>query len=164
MGQIALCGSFKDFASTGRTIERLVDEGFDRRDLSVIAPGDKIEWLEQHTGNYGHVGAAVGAAGGALGLVSGLTVSLVSGAGLLAGGPIGMALAGGLYGAAMGGLLGALVGHGVPKEEAQEFAGNLKRGEILLVVSCADAARAGQAEGILRQSAEDVSTELQASP
>ncbi|MGV3617643.1 MAG: DUF2382 domain-containing protein [Fimbriimonas sp.] len=156
-------GLFDDRETAQTAVRDLIDAGFRRQDISVVAadPGGKL--YKQHVddqGNSAGEGAATGLASGAV--VGGL-LGLLIGAGLIfvpvgvfAAGPIAGLIAGGAAGAATGGILGGLIGLGIPKEEADVYAESVRRGGTLVTVSAEDA-DASRAHSILdRDGAVDI--------
>jgi hypothetical protein len=148
---------FRSREAAQAAVERLVESGLDRADISIL--------MSQETGGreFGFTeatkapeGAAAGAAvGGVLGAIAaGLaavgTIAL-PGIGLLAAGPIIAALAGAGAGGAAGTLIGALVGAGMPEHEAKFYSDALEAGGILVAVQ-ASGERAGIVEQLLRTS------------
>jgi uncharacterized protein (TIGR02271 family) len=147
-------GVFEDSGRAEQALQDLIDAGFERNDVSVIARGSEGEAGEVHetthegsrAGTGAATGAGIGAAiGGAGGLLAGLGLLAIPGFGpIIAAGPIVAALTGAGVGAAAGGLAGALIGLGIPKEEAETYAEAVRRGGHLVIVNAAgeDAAKA----------------------
>lgn len=143
-------GLFDRFEEAQRVISDLVDRGFRREDISVMANNSRGELsqygAEGHTGTAEAAGAgAVGGSviGGVLGLLIGTGLLVIPGIGpVLAAGPLaaalGSAAVGAGIGAAAGGLVGALVGAGVPEEEANYYAEGVRRGGTLITVTASD--------------------------
>jgi hypothetical protein len=150
---------FEDFNHANAALRELVDSGFSRDDISMIASdreGEYGRYLE--TGREGDieqsgaaqgagVGAGLGAAiGGIGGLLIGLGALTIPGIGpVIAAGPLAAALtglagagAGAVAGGVTGGLIGALVDMGVPEETAEYYAEGIRRGGFLLTVRSAD--------------------------
>ena len=137
-------------------VERLVESGLDRADISVL--------MSKETGGreFGFTeatkapeGAATGAAvGGVLGAIAAGLVAIgtiaAPGIGLLAAGPIIAALAGAGAGGAAGSLIGALVGAGIPEHEAKFYSDALEAGGILVAVQTTGD-RADAVERFLRE-------------
>ncbi len=152
-------GLFDNFAEAQYVVQDLIDNGFRREDISVVA-GEHATGYERMVGDERESAAAEGAGagavsgsvlGGALGLLVGAGLLAIPGIGpVLAAGPLAAAIgttaatvgAGALgagIGAAAGGLIGGLVGSGVPKEEAEYYAEGVRRGGTLVSVSTNDA-------------------------
>jgi uncharacterized membrane protein len=80
-----------------------------------------------------------------------LGIIAVPGIGLVAAGPIIAALAGAGAGAAAGTLVGGLVGLGIPEHEAKVLDDQIRRGGILIAVSCNSPAQEKLAKDILEE-------------
>lgn len=171
-------GFYDDLAHARNAAQDLVDSGFDRDRVGLIANASAEDYShyfdtegryradahdeELHTGRVPDrdlttgEGAASGAGiggiiGGLGGLLMGLGLLAVPGVGpALAAGPIASALVGAAIGAAAGGLAGALVNAGVPEERAGYYAEGVRRGGSLVTVE-ADDARANEAADILNR-------------
>lgn len=149
---------FEDFNSANAALRELVDNGFSRDDISMMAgdpQGEYGRYLEtgpeatdasgaaQGAGIGAGIGAAVGGLGG---LLVGLGALTIPGIGpVIAAGPLAAALtglagagAGAVAGGVTGGLIGALVDMGVPEETAQYYAEGVRRGGHLVTVRTAD--------------------------
>jgi uncharacterized membrane protein len=136
-----------------RAVQDLVDHGFARNDISVMAHADTYGDADVTTddGPSGLAqGAGIGAAlGGISGLVIGLSALTVPGLGpVIAAGPLAMALLGAGVGAATGGLIGTLVDLGITEEHAQYYGEGIRRGNVLVTVATTDD-RAEEAVSIL---------------
>lgn len=139
-------GLFDDRDTAQMAVKDLIDSGFDRRRISVVASDPNGDLKRQHMDNEGNLageGAATGltsgaVVGGLLGLLIGAGAIFVP-AGVLAAGPIAGLIAGGAAGAATGGILGGLIGLGIPKEDADVYAESVRRGGTLVMVQCEDA-------------------------
>ncbi|RPI81724.1 MAG: hypothetical protein EHM41_19990, partial [Chloroflexi bacterium] len=158
-------GLYDEINDAQNAVRALVDRGFSRNDISLIA-GDKEgkysqyvnrgegqEVMEDQDLTEGTVaGAGIGAViGGLGGLLVGLGVLAIPGIGpVLAAGPLISALAGAGLGAAAGGLLGALVDLGIPKEQAEYYARGVREGGTLVTVNTSDD-RASDAIDIMNQ-------------
>lgn len=150
---------FDDFNSANAALRELVDNGFSRDDISMIASDNEGEYgryletgRERDVDTSGAaagagVGAGIGAAiGGLGGLLIGLGALTIPGIGpVIAAGPLAAALtglagagAGAVAGGVTGGLIGALVDMGVPEETAQYYAEGVRRGGHLLTIRTAD--------------------------
>lgn len=127
-------------------VQDLVDGGFDRDSISIVANKDYAGEVKKEEGEGkkrakgAAKGAGAGAAiGGVAGLVLGLTSLAIPGIGpIVAAGPLASALAGAGLGAAAGGIIGALTKMGVPEEHAQYYSEGVRRGGTLVTVSCED--------------------------
>jgi uncharacterized protein (TIGR02271 family) len=142
-------------------ISRLIESGFDREDIGMMArrEGGETEGTGTYTGTETRSrkeadtggtleGAGTGAAiGGGAGLLLGLAALAIPGIGpIVAAGPLATALAGLGIGAAAGGVIGALANIGVSEEDAEYYAEGVRRGGVLVTVRAADedAERAAQ--------------------
>jgi uncharacterized protein (TIGR02271 family) len=163
-------GLFDNFADAQHVAQELMDHGFPREDISVVANQDAVgrERMvgdEQGTqaGDYAGTGAVSGTVlGGALGALVGAGLLAIPGIGpVLAAGPLAAAVgtasatigAGALgagIGAAAGGLVGGLIGFGVPEEQASYYAEGVRRGGTLVTVTTDDQ-RAKTAYDIMRR-------------
>lgn len=139
-----IVGLYDDITTARKVVEELVNAGFERGDISLVA-NNKLTGTTA-TGATGGDGEAMaeGAAGGALvggalgglgGLLLGLGALAIPGIGpVIAAGPIVAGLTGAGIGAAVGGLAGALINWGVPQEEAEFYAEGVRRGGTLVGV------------------------------
>jgi hypothetical protein len=142
-------GLFEEQTDAQNAVDALVDRGFPRDQISVVASetgrqyvrDDRAESVEVRPSGAGAaVGAVSGAViGGGAGLLVGLGALAVPGLGpLVALGPLVTTLAGMAAGTVAGGLLGALVDIGVPKEEAEVYVEGVRRGYILVTLQTSD--------------------------
>jgi hypothetical protein len=149
---------FDDFNDANAALRELVDNGFSRDDISLMASDQKGEYgryietsgedVEASGAAQGAgVGAGIGAAiGGLGGLLIGLGALTIPGIGpVIAAGPLAAALtglagagAGAVAGGVAGGLIGALGDMGVPEETAQYYAEGVRRGGHLVTARAAD--------------------------
>lgn len=157
---VALYDNFED---ANAAVRELVDSGFTRDDISLMAgdeQGTYGQYLESDTyhsegmnketdgaSSGAGVGAGIGATlGGIGGLLVGLGALVIPGIGpVIAAGPLSAALAGlagagagALAGGITGGLIGALVDVGVPEETAQYYSEGVRRGGTLLTIRTED--------------------------
>lgn len=128
-------------------VEALVNHGFRREDISLVAADAKGEYrsyVSQEGGEEVASGAATGAGIGAVlgglgGLLVGLGALAIPGIGpVLAAGPLVTALAGAGIGAAAGGLIGALVDLGIPEDQAEKYAEGVRRGGTLVTLTAGE--------------------------
>lgn len=153
---------FDDMSSAQQAVRDLVDAGFDRDHISLVAndASGKYKTYADRNGEdiTGEEGAGFGAVAGAL---IGLGAMLIPGIGpVVAAGPVLAALTGAGVGAAAGAVTGgvtaSLVDFGFDEETAHYYAEGVRRGGTMVVVR-ADDNRATQAETILnRHSVVDV--------
>jgi hypothetical protein len=158
---------YDDFQAANSAVRELVDSGFPRDNISIIANSGRGEYTQgtaasgaattgaattgenvaDETGAGAGVGAGIGAAiGGIGGLLVGLGALTIPGIGpVIAAGPLAVALStltgagvGAVAGGVTGGLLGALIGLGIPEEEAEYYAEGVRRGGVLLTVQADD--------------------------
>lgn len=145
---------YDDFKSANQAVRDLVDNGFQRDNISIIANNSTTQTgttattgesntVADETGAGAGVGAGIGAAiGGIGGLLVGLGALTIPGIGpVIAAGPLAVALStltgagvGAVAGGVTGGLLGALIGLGIPEEEAEYYAEGVRRGGVLVTV------------------------------
>lgn len=165
-------GLFDRYDEAQHVVQELLDNGFLRENISVVAnesargiSGQRAvgdDDRESAAAEGAGTGAVSGTVlGGALGLLVGAGLLAIPGIGpVLAAGPLAAAIgttaatvgAGALgagIGAATGGLLGGLVGAGVPKEHAEFYAEGVRRGGTLVAVE-ADGMMADRARQIMQ--------------
>jgi len=148
---------YDNFDTAEDVVEELVDAGFSRDNMSIVA--------NDATGEYGQtyvaddydddVSAGEGAGFGAVvGTLVGLGVALIPGVGpVLAAGPLAAALMAGIgaaAGAATGGVVAGLVDFGIPEDEAHVYAEGVRRGGTLVSVTL-DEAYVNRAEEIMNR-------------
>ncbi len=147
-------GLYDDRMTADQVVTELVNAGFDRADISLVAGGaTEVTSAEtDHVAEGATAGALTGAGiGGLGGVLLGLGALAIPGIGpVVAAGPIVAGLTGAALGAAAGGLVGALVNWGIPEEEAGYYAEGVRRGGTLVAVKAADD-RANRAVEILRR-------------
>jgi heat induced stress protein YflT len=150
-------GLFDTFAEAQHVVQDLVNTGFRREDISLLANDARGEYqnyrtVGEDTTSAAAEGAGAGAVGGGvlggvLGLLVGVGALAIPGIGpVLAAGPLAAALGtagastlvGAGIGAATGGLIGALVGAGIPEEDASFYAEGVRRGGALVMVKTSD--------------------------
>jgi len=149
-------GLFDTAAEAQSVVQELVNSGFQRNDISLVANDAKGEYAASRavgaTGSSTAEGAGAGAVGGGvlggvLGLLVGVGALAIPGIGpVLAAGPLAAALGaagastvvGAGIGAAAGGIIGALVGAGIPEEDAGFYAEGIRRGGTLVMVKASD--------------------------
>jgi len=149
-------GLFDTAAEAQSVVQELVNSGFERNDISLVANDAKGEYATTRAvgteGSSTAEGAGAGAVGGGvlggvLGLLVGVGALAIPGIGpVLAAGPLAAALGaagastlvGAGIGAAAGGIIGALVGAGIPEEDAGFYAEGIRRGGTLVMVKASD--------------------------
>jgi len=141
-------GLYDDFNTAQQVVQELVDNGFDRSKISLVAnnatgeydryvqSGEVIDSEDVSAGE----GATMGAVeGGLIGLLAGLGAMAIPGIGpVLAAGPLLGALTGAGVGALTGGLIAGLVDLGVPEDDANFYAEGIRRGGTLVTVHAED--------------------------
>ncbi|CAN5407525.1 hypothetical protein BH11ARM2_BH11ARM2_28200 [soil metagenome] len=145
----------RDDAQTA--VQNLINAGFDRKDISIVAADAKGEFQTTHVDEHGSLageGAASGATSGALvggvfGLLVGVGALAFPAIGLVAIGPLAGLLTGAGIGAVSGGIIGALIGLGIPEEHADVYAEGVRRGGTLVSVYAGDGADTNRIETIL---------------
>jgi hypothetical protein len=135
-------GYFDQYTQAQAAVRELLDAGFSRNDISLVASDSSGEYAKSATPssadadeiNFTAAGASSGAVVGGLGgLLVGLGALAIPGVGpVIAAGPIALALLG--AGAAAGGLIGILMDVGIPENEAQYYAEGLRRGGAVVTV------------------------------
>ena len=147
---------YQDVASARAAMQNLLDDGFDRNDVSLlvnqIARGN--DPLKQSKSRYWRRGSVDAPMGVLLGLIAGIAIGALAGA-LFAALPLTYPLATlAAYGAAIGGATGAVAGgilnSSVPRILGQNLATVDKAGASLVQVRAADADLA-RARNILSQ-------------
>lgn len=136
---------YDEFSTARSVVEELVDAGFDRDHISMIANDASGEHARYINDEGDDVSAGEGAGFGAVvGTLVGLGVALIPGIGpVIAAGPFAAAAMAGLgaaAGAVTGGIVGGLVDMGVPEDEAGYYAEGLRRGGTLVSVNADDSA------------------------
>jgi uncharacterized protein (TIGR02271 family) len=137
-------GTYRDMETAIAVVNDLVNGGFHRNSISVIA-NDADKKYSSYIDNEGAAddtakGAGIGAAiGGLGGLLLGLGALAIPGVGpVIAAGPLAAALAGAGIGAVTGGIIGALVDLGIPEESAEIYAESVRRGNALVAAQVED--------------------------
>ena len=137
-------GTYNNLETAVTVVEELVNAGFHRNSISVIANDADKRYASyvDHDGDLDDTakGAGIGAAiGGLGGLLLGLGALAIPGIGpVIAAGPIAAALAGAGIGAVTGGVIGALIDLGVPEESAHMYAESVRRGNVLVAAQVSD--------------------------
>lgn len=153
-------GTYRDMATASAVVNDLVNAGFHRNSISLIANDADQRYASQvdqdvemdDTAKGAGIGAAIGGLGG---LLLGLGALAIPGIGpVVAAGPIVAALTGAGVGAVTGGIIGALVDLGIPEESAHIYAESVRRGNILVAAQVADdrvdaATRIMEREGLI---------------
>lgn len=131
---------YDEAAEAQAAVEDLVENGFKREAISVVASDAAGEYTAYHgeaiDADDGMEGAIAGAMlGGLGGLVVGLAALAVPGIGpVLAAGPIASAIVGTGVGAVTGSLIGALIDLSIEERAAEYYAEGVRRGGTLVVV------------------------------
>jgi uncharacterized membrane protein len=157
---VALYDSFDDARSA---VEALVDGGFERSDISLVANDASGKYAAIYDTSRSDaaiqdedVSAGEGAGFGAVvGALVGLGVALIPGIGpVIAAGPLAAALMAGIgaaTGAVTGGVVAGLVDFGVPEEHAMRYAEGVRRGGALLTVHLQQDEWADRAQSIMNR-------------
>ena len=158
----AVVGVFSREERAKEAIDELKRQGFDEREISLIAKEkrgnlgnekENAEGLTMEDQNIGDGALTGGAIGGIAGILAGTGALLIPGVGpILAAGP----LAAFLTGIVGGGLVGGLVDYGIPEERGEYFEERVKKGNILVTLK-AEGDEVSEATSILeRFGVEDV--------
>jgi len=167
----AVFGIYRSVSQAESAVDRLIRDGFQQNDISVLTPDTNSTREFAHEKNTKApegttTGATAGGAlGGTLGLLAGIGALSIPGLGpFIAAGPIVGALAGVGVGGLVGGLIGALVGMGIPEYEAKRYEGRVKDGGTLLSVHCDTSEEVNRAKDLLKETgAEDIASAGEAS-
>ncbi len=150
---------FDDFLTANSAVREMVDKGFERDNISIIADnsrgvysfttptaavaastnGGTTDENNSLVGGGAGIGAAIGGIGG---LLIGLGALVIPGLGpVIAAGPLVAAIStltgagvGAVAGGVTGSLLNALIGLGIPEEEAGYFTEGVRRGGVLVTM------------------------------
>ncbi len=146
---------YDEFDTARNAVEALVDAGFNRGDISLVANDASGKYAE-YVNNNDDVSAGEGAGFGAVvGALVGLGVALIPGIGpVLAAGPLAAALMAGIgaaSGALTGGIVAGLVDFGIPEEHAQTYAEGVRRGGTLVSVHIEQNEWADRAQSVLNR-------------
>lgn len=139
-------GYFDHYHQAQDAVRSLVDTGFPRKDISLVASDPTGEYAKATSTtdpnelSYTAAGAGTGAiVGGIGGLLVGIGALAIPGIGpVIAAGPLATTLLGIGVGAAAGGLIGILMDLGIPENEAHYYAEGLRRGGAVVTVSTQD--------------------------
>jgi uncharacterized protein (TIGR02271 family) len=139
----SVVGVYNSLDTARSVVSDLIDAGFDRNTLNLVAHDPNNEYAgyltedrDSEVGTGAGIGAAIGGIGG---LLVGLGALAIPGVGpAIAAGPIVAALTGAGVGAVAGGLVGALVDMGIPEEEAYIYSEGLRRGHVIVVAQVPD--------------------------
>jgi hypothetical protein len=155
-----VAGIFDTTIAADRAVAFLMDEGFNKEEISLVmtekAHHKLFDRTDDEASRVTKGGAAGAVIGGALGaLIAGLTtvgVILIPGSGLMAVGPVVAALSGAGVGAVAGGLSGALIRAGFAADDANRFEEEVKLGKTVVIVHAANDNRAAIATSALKDS------------
>lgn len=143
-------GIYTDKAHVDVGVERLLESGFTKDEISVllIDPPTDIDLVHQ-----GHSTAAVTsgmALGGTLGFVAGFAAMAIPGLeSVRAAGPFLGAIAGTGVGGTIGGLISQFYGIGVPAQTVEEYEAEVASGKVLVTVHCETAEKLNLAKEVL---------------
>jgi len=169
-------GLFNTMDDAQRAVHALIDSGFRREGISLVARDERGQPVRQNAvgdtesaaegAGAGAVGGTV--VGGAIGLLIGAGLLTIPGIGpVLAAGPLAAAIgtataaagAGALgagLGAATGGLVGGLIGAGVPEDEANYYNQSVQRGNVLVSATIDNSSAASARDLMHRHGAVDI--------
>jgi uncharacterized protein (TIGR02271 family) len=140
----AVVGIFNSRTEADQAVDKLLQAGFTRDTIGVVARNHDGKTTTQHKaedGTYAEEGAVAGlvAGAGVAGLVSlGISVGVIPVIGpILAVGPLAAALISAAGGAAAAGLAGGLIGWGIPEHEAAFYESEVQEGRYLVTVQAA---------------------------
>lgn len=147
-------------------VDQLRSANFSNNDISVLFPDKGTTRDFAHEKNTKAPEGAIagsgagGYVGGALGWIVGIGALAIPGVGpFIAAGPVVAALSGAAIGATVGGIAGGLIGLGIPEQEAKQFEGKVKDGNILLSVHTENPDEIDRAKGIFESAgADDITT------
>ncbi|NLX91251.1 MAG: hypothetical protein GXZ07_06625 [Firmicutes bacterium] len=157
-------GVFRSEERAREAINELKRQGFDEREISLIAKDNQggrpeetgepenegLTMGEQNVGDGTLTGSAIG---GIAGLLAGAGALLIPGVGpIVAAGP----LAAFLTGVVGGGLVGSLVDFGIPEERGRHYEERVKRGDILVTLKAGEDETPKVSSVLKRFGAEDV--------
>ncbi|HHU76098.1 MAG TPA: hypothetical protein GXZ24_04285 [Firmicutes bacterium] len=161
----AVVGVFRSEERAREAINELKRQGFDEREISLIARDHRQEGGGKDTGGDGDQGLTMGeqnvgdgaltggAIGGIAGLLAGAGALLIPGVGpIVAAGP----LAAFLTGIVGGGLVGSLVDFGIPEESGRHLEERVKQGDILVTLKANEDETSKVSSVLKRFGAEDV--------
>lgn len=141
-------GLYDDVNTAQQVVNELVDGGFDRNQISIVANNGSGQTMTTTAGSTRSTGedvssgegAGIGALeGGAIGLLAGIGAMAIPGIGpVLAAGPLIGALAGAGVGALTGGLVAGMIDSGIPEDLAGHYAEGVRRGGTLVSVITSD--------------------------
>lgn len=161
-----IIGMFQTTTAAQETVQDLLDQGYPREDISMIArealaesatAPPESEFGRSQGARSGAVGGSL--VGGSMGLLVGVDTFVLAGLGAaVVSGPLGMAIATALattvagagLGAAVGGLMGALVGAGVSEDKAAVYTEGLRRGATLVAIKVEEST-VPQVEALMQQ-------------
>src|ERR671914_52542 len=154
----AAYGIYPNVAALENGISALQNAGYRNEDISVLFPENEgTKDFAHKKGTKAPEGAASGAgtgavAGGVLGWLAGIGAIAIPGVGpFIAAGPIMAALGGAAVGGTVGGVTGALVGMGIPEDEAKQYEGKLRKGNILISVHSDNSDEVSRAKTISKE-------------
>jgi uncharacterized membrane protein len=140
----AVVSVFSSEERAKKAINELKRQGFDEREISLIAKdkkenqeqrGDNAEGMTMVDQNIGDGAFTGGTIGGIAGLLAGAGALLIPGIGpIVAAGP----LAAFLTGIVGGGIVGGLVDFGIPEESSRQLEERVKRGDLLVTLKVAE--------------------------
>ncbi|MGM0470667.1 MAG: general stress protein [Bacillota bacterium] len=146
-----IVGVFADHQQAESALSELKDAGYSTDELSLVAKGEEGregEQMEMTNQNLSDGAATGGALGGAAGLLASAGALAIPGIGpVLAAGPI----AAGLSGSVAGGLTGALVDYGIDEQQGQDYAEEVRQGNMLAIYEGAESKEAANEVATIMQ-------------
>ncbi len=142
-----IAGVFENGAAASAAVCRLLDEGFQKEDLSLLVSEKARNSIFSSTKKDESTSVTQGEVSGALfgggfgALIASLTaigIVVFPGSGLLVAGPIVAVLSGAGLGAVAGGLSGALISAGFGVAEAHHYEKEIKAGKAVIVIHTTD--------------------------
>lgn len=150
-------GVFDDFTAALNMTPGLINAGFPKEAISVVAPDTSAEaklYFATPSATHADTESDVGtgaAIGGLGGLLLGAAALAIPGLGLLyAVGPLATLITGTMTGALTGGFVGALHGAGIPEHQAAFYEAGIREGHSHVFVHT-DATNAERAAALMRE-------------
>ena len=165
---VFVVGVYPDLSKVNETVQKLVDLGIDKKEISVVTKLEhpeeeliedvEIKKADSHAMNWAELGAV---AGGLLGLLVGGVIFTAPAVGTMVAtgtslaGAINGLLGGAVAGGALVGIADGLIEWGMASENAKKLEKLVQEGKVLLIVHTDDTAK-GDVAGIVEQYAEKV--------
>lgn len=143
-------GVFSDRSKAEEVVRALEDQGFNEKEVSLLAKGEEGAKGGENLANGAGWGTGLGATAG---LLAGIGALAIPGFGpVIAAGPI----AATITGAATGGLAGGLLDYGIPDSTGRRLEQDIKRGEAVAFVKAGDRKAEKAADILKKHGAKDV--------